>query len=215
MKKYSGLTLIELLIVTSILGLLIFISYVIINNGNSLTKARDVESRQDIQAIKSVIEAYYNDNNCYPLEVPFGYEWREQNTTYMSEVPQNPQCSSDSTKCYVYKNSGEACPQWYALFSPLETEVESSNTGINSAQNNCSLSQISSCVPSDFTTQWSCISGGNVDCSALSASQLSAGSTECLSSERRYSCTGTPVRCNVVGEGNGTFCSSTCGGVCN
>lgn len=217
MKTYTGLTLIELIVSTAILGGLLAIGFIMISNNQSIFKAKDIERKQDLQEIKNALDTYYSDNNCYPQTIPFGSEWKVGETVYMTEVPEDTSCANDSTRCYIYKHSGQSCPQWFALFTYFEVSGENvSDNTLNSELTSCSLSQLSSCVPSDFTTSWGCISSGNVDCSSLSSSRLNEGSTPagCDDSERIYKCSGTPTKCNVVNDGTGVYCSFACGGAC-
>lgn len=63
-RSKSGFSLIELLVVISIIGVLVAIGMA--SYTNIQQKARDATRRTDIQAIAQAMEQYYQDNNAYP-----------------------------------------------------------------------------------------------------------------------------------------------------
>src|SRR5581483_12201483 len=69
-KKQHGYTLIELLIVFSIMSILLTTIAIIINPSLQFKKARDARRKTDIQRLKVALEAYYNENGHYPLTGP-------------------------------------------------------------------------------------------------------------------------------------------------
>jgi len=207
------------------LSVLIILSLSYINPFTQLDRAGDARRKEDISQIKIALDAYYNDHGCYPTTLPFGSSWSENGVVYMREIPQDPNCAADSGKCYVYRYSG-TCPQWNVVFSKLSTPQVTGS---------CQLS--SSCVPSDYSSSsWSCAISGDTDCAHLTSSALSSGSdssgdpggganptstpTPTPSCSRDYSCSGNPVRCNIVSSGTGQYCDPSfyggvaCNGVC-
>ncbi len=95
MKKQKGFTLIELLVVVAIIGLLAAMSVVALNSARA--KARDSKRVGDIKQMQTALELYYNDNGRYPPTVATGGEIASGTAKYMSQVPGNPQPSSDGT----------------------------------------------------------------------------------------------------------------------
>lgn len=222
-----GFTLIELLVVIMILASLLVISLTFIDPLKQLNKFNDSKRKEDILQIKTALDTYYNDHNCYPTSLPFGSSWTENGVTYMKKVPEDPDCKNDPTRCYIYQYSG-TCPQWAVVFSKLSKQPQKSA---------CILSSLSHCVPANYDSTWACVVAGNADCSYLSTIDLTSGSATSAStptipgqptdtptptptptqnscSPKRYACTGNPARCNVVPEGTGTHCTPNCDGAC-
>lgn len=89
-RKQKGFTLLELLIVIVIIGILI--ALVLPNLINGPIRARDVRRKEDLNAISSGLEQYYNDNQAYPAamaDLTAG--------SYLKEVPKDPRSNADYT----------------------------------------------------------------------------------------------------------------------
>src|SRR3990167_3114383 len=93
-------TLIELLIVLSIIGILAalgFSSYL-----NSVKSGRDARRKSDLKAIQNALELYYQDNEEYPGSLLFGSSFCHpvdcDTAKYMETVPKDP---SGSDYTYV------------------------------------------------------------------------------------------------------------------
>lgn len=115
----QGFTLIELLVVIVVIGILV--GLLLPNLFDAQQRARDTERKNDLSTIKKQLEAFYNDNNSYPVDLP------TLEPDYMESVPQDPQGgsytydpynSSDST-CTT---SGE-CVR-YELIADLENDQD-------------------------------------------------------------------------------------------
>lgn len=78
MKK--GFTLVELLVVISIIGTLVAI--LLPNLMGARERARDAQKIQDANAIKNALRMYYNDNQAYPT--PKGVGQTVTLTNYMA-----------------------------------------------------------------------------------------------------------------------------------
>lgn len=221
--KFKGLTLIELVLVITMLGILLGITIMVLDPRKQMAKVNDTTRKRDIQEIKTALDTYYNDHNCYPTTLPFGSAWQENSTVYMRKVPQDVACANN-TNCYVYKYLG-SCPQWNVVFTKLS---------VTPTTPQCTLTSHSACVPSDYSNSWACIVSGNVDaagCAHLAASSLSGGSDGGLGgndsgsqpppppppppadcSQKDWICSGDT--CNHTTAGAGVYCSSTCDGFC-
>ena len=60
LKKQSGFTLLELLIVIVIIGILALI--IVPGLASGPKRARDAQRKSDLRAVKNALETYYNDN---------------------------------------------------------------------------------------------------------------------------------------------------------
>lgn len=65
MKKNKGFSLIELLVVISIIGVLTTV--LVMNFVGTRERARDSQKIQNLNSIKNALRMYYNDNQTYPL----------------------------------------------------------------------------------------------------------------------------------------------------
>ena len=176
----AGFTLVEILVATAVFLTLLSGVVLTLNPIKQLNKAKDATRSRDLQSIKVAIDTYYQDTNCYPHEIPFGNEWRVRNangqdTVYMKEVPQDPDCTSSNSSCYRYRtvedtnDSTYSCPQWNVLFAPV--------TKASSLTNVCPLTSLSNCIPQGYDQgTWACTLSGAVDCdSLLAVSSLTGG----------------------------------------
>ena len=119
-NRSRGFTLVELMVVISIIGLL---SSVILASLN-ITRYRAYDSRRfsDLRNVESAINAYFADNGVYPTT---GSAWQSvcgspftvtaQNVVvpsivagkYIASIPVGPQMVAASLyDCYVYKSNG-------------------------------------------------------------------------------------------------------------
>lgn len=177
--KGAGFTLIEILVAATILATLAGGVALSLNPIAQINKSQDAQKISDLQGIKTALDLYYSDHKCYPTSttgLPFGGEWRENETVYMKKVPQDPKCREDGTgSCYRYRTeTGNACPQWNVVFAQLSTTSTMTNV--------CAISSLSNCAPEGYADhQWACAMSGGVNCDNLSLSSISGGSVESIS----------------------------------
>lgn len=162
-KNYSrGFTLVELLVVITMIGILTSLLIVFINPSKQLQKAKDIKRVQDFKQIQSALDTYYNDNNCYPATFSFNTSFQQGSAIYMKNVPQDQDCASGGS-CYQYvTDTTSICPQWNVLFSKIVNKPTNSIS--------CALEQIPNCLPLNYNTAGYdyCGVSGKVDCSKLS-----------------------------------------------
>jgi len=120
----NGFTMIEVLIVTAIIGILSIMAITYLPE--QLTKARDAERKSDLQKIKIAFEHYYNDNGCYPtvdaLQNCGGQSSDSKLIPYLKSVPCDPKDGSQ----YLYypydgTGNGDTC-EGYRVWSNLEQD---------------------------------------------------------------------------------------------
>lgn len=120
-QKHSGFTLIEVLVVISIIGILATIGFNFFRTAQA--SARDGKRQADLERIRSTLAIYRRDNGVYPDSLDLDSEY--------GEIPQDP---TPDTYSYAYSGSG----QNYTLCAHLErgtTEVEPICSGIGSCGN--------------------------------------------------------------------------------
>jgi type II secretory pathway pseudopilin PulG len=128
---YLAFSLIELLLVVSIIALLVIAS--IWAYRRQLWKGWDAKRKSDIYKINSVLEEYEKDNDCYPLSLPLCGSDGEDNflRSYLSIIPCDPQTKLNY---YYYPQGNTSCPKWYWIFSSFSNESD-----LIIAEQGCSL----------------------------------------------------------------------------
>lgn len=109
MKKTKGFTMVELMVVTLIMGLLMSFSVAAIIGAKKAS--RDTKRKADLEQIRSALEMYKSDENFYPTDA-LGLP-DLVNKGYMPEVPPDPSAYS-----YVYDQTSS---NTYDLCAHLET----------------------------------------------------------------------------------------------
>lgn len=144
MRSSRGFTLLELLIVISLVGILAVVLIIVLNPLTQFKKARDSQRRTAIKELQNSLEQYYNDNGSYPTTG--GSFWSSEpnndpevdsshtadwipglSPTYISTLPKDP-LGGNSTfpyagcatykKAYLYRSDGAE----YALFAYCSIE---------------------------------------------------------------------------------------------
>jgi len=129
MKRFKAFTLIELLIVITIIGILAVALVPRISQGPA--RARDVQRKADLQQISTALEMYYADHGEYansdsglPEEI-CGADLDSYLGSYL-DVPADPSSGSPMvcTNDYYYKvmpyTDGGSTPSAYALVAHME-----------------------------------------------------------------------------------------------
>lgn len=133
----KGFTLVELLVVISILGVLA--GLVISNVQGIRERARDSQRKSDLQQIKEALRMYKNDFGTYPVGDPvddytiegcgsggvsicfWGNKFMTTtNTVYISPLPNDPSNTATSPRCYFYVSGGSSPRDNFALYAVLE-----------------------------------------------------------------------------------------------
>lgn len=124
MKK-SGFTLVELLLVISIIAIMVTITAGILNPAALNGRANDAKRKKDIGRIKVAFEEYYNDRGCYPNGTVLTDLMDKVNCfTNLSSFPQLQPWVCDPVYKTPYKISTElsSCPKWYKIYTKLDNK---------------------------------------------------------------------------------------------
>lgn len=166
-----GFTLIELLVVIGMLVAVFSILIATINPVNQYNKAQDSQREHDFGQIQRALDAYFNDNHCYPTALTFGSSWAAGSSVYMEKIPQDPSCSN-GVNCYFYQTDGTSCPQWNILYASLKS--------VDVPANACPLvtrNTQTPCLSHGYASNNLnyCAILGNIDCSIIAGLTIGGG----------------------------------------
>jgi len=131
MKNKKGFTLIELIIVITIIAFLF--SMIIYFLRGQLFKGTDAKRKSDMHKIFVALEEYEKDHDCYPdvarnpeivmCDPGFGLR------PYLNKIPCEP--STDSN--YIIEVDDSVCPSWFRIYAKLESnsDVDIDESGCN------------------------------------------------------------------------------------
>ena len=109
-KRFSGFTLVELLIVIAIVGILVTGSVLLLNQARG--KSRDAKRVADMKQIATALELYLAEEGSYPATLTPGQPLvgPTSGITFMAKVPQNPTprndgSCADAEYAYTYANN--------------------------------------------------------------------------------------------------------------
>ena len=113
-KINNGFTLVELLVVISIISVLV----TVIAGGfrSSQTRGRDVQRKSDLKQVANALELYYSDYGEYPDSVTWGAEFTDGKTVYFKVMPTDP----SSKLSYFYRVVPSSNNQKFQLFAHIE-----------------------------------------------------------------------------------------------
>lgn len=167
-NKSWGFTLVEILVVVSLIGILITASIVLLNPAKQLAKSNDAKRKSDLRTIQSALEQYRADNGVYPKffvsstgAYVYGHaearflSFNTSEITYINSFPEAPKVGKlrcdqvPAGKYYGYVYSGG--PNSYTLFTTLENESDSLVSGTKDPPTHC---PVANCSPSNITASW-------------------------------------------------------------
>jgi len=163
MKK--SFTLMELLIIISLIALLAAVVIVLLNPWQQINKGYDVKRRNDLNELRKVYEDYYNDKGCYPTGNVVCYDTPKEDkqgqgmgailvgyscnicgneaappqfssfSPYMARLSCDPE---HSRKDYLYQYDPSPCPSWYRLYTDLSI-LDTESIELGCALGGCGL----------------------------------------------------------------------------
>lgn len=155
-----GFTLMELLIIISLIALVATAVLILLNPWRQIAKAQDGRRKNDLAALQKAFEDYYNDKSCYPKpdEVCYpnsqsgynpnvntkcyicGNEPLPANfanfSPYLARLPCDPQ---HSTYKYLYQVENLTCPSWYRTYSELSATWSRESDTAGCGEGGCGL----------------------------------------------------------------------------
>ncbi len=135
----QAFTLIEILVVATIISLLASIA--IVSYSQFVKQSRDAKRKADLEQIRAAVEQWRSNNGTYPTGVnaiefntgsctanPSGGLVDSSSITYLSKIPNDPQCSSGKPTYYYSSSDGSS----YTVGAFLETSSVSGCGGSGS-----------------------------------------------------------------------------------
>jgi general secretion pathway protein G len=147
MKRLAqkGFTLIEMLVVISIIGILA--TLVAANLNSARSRARDAQRKSDIKNIATALRIYYNDNSSYPANdasyqmracdpgtasCVWGSQWNIGTTVYMQTLPGDPLSPSQEYRYTMGSVADPADSDSYILQACLENKSDTNGIAAGS-----------------------------------------------------------------------------------
>lgn len=128
MKKMKGMTLIELVIVVTIIAAVAVIALAIYRA--QADKALDAKRKADLARIQVAVEEYEKDNECYPPPQLLNCNPGTGLLPYLDKIP----CDPVTKASYYYDYDASVCSDWYRLYSNL-ADASGNAIGPNGAFN--------------------------------------------------------------------------------
>ncbi len=151
-----------------ILAVLFVIAIVAINPLKQIQKVTDAQRQNDLKQMSIALDAFYNDNGSYPIDIAE----LDDASKYIQTVPSDP-TKADTYNYFYIVDRSDSLPQWYALFANLDNK--------NSDKSLCALEKAQAndgCLPQgnrdtngDLIYNY-CVVAGNVDCSYINGLSL-------------------------------------------
>lgn len=122
-KKKTGFTMIEVLVVVTILA--IATTTGIVTMQGTQLNSRDARRKSDLEKIKVALEDYYNDNQCYPAAGSLDVCGDSNLDPYLKEIP----CDPRTKNAYGYLPEPDAC-KGYRVYAGLENTDDEAITNL-------------------------------------------------------------------------------------
>lgn len=135
MENKKAFTLMEIMIVITLLVILATTLLVTLNPMAQINKGQDSKRKQELTQLSKVLEDYYNDKQCYPLPSKICYDagsgvtchiCGNQATSpsfspYLSTLPCDP---LQPNKKYIYQVDNITCPTWFRIYTVLSNKSD-------------------------------------------------------------------------------------------
>lgn len=125
--KTKGFTLVELLVVISILGILAVV--VMANFSTAKKSSRDNKRKADLENVAGSVEIFYSEKKHYPNTNDSVSDWaslRQAIAPYSASIPEDPK----NTDGFAYQYVGDGSTgKWFVLYAKLESNKENITLG--------------------------------------------------------------------------------------
>lgn len=120
-KRQGAFTLVEFIIVITLLMLMAIITVSALNPGMLTEKGRDAQRKKDAGRIRVAFEEYFNDKGCFPTQATIdALECNESGfKPWLSIWP----CDPNGQKYYVFTD-GSNCPRSYQILVNLKNRQD-------------------------------------------------------------------------------------------
>ncbi len=126
-KKFKGFTLIEIIVVITIIGLMATLLITLVNPAKQFQKSNDAKRKADLHQIQAVLELYRSDQGQYPAALPAcGSALTAGTTTYLQKVP----CDPKNTGQFQYQYTSPTAST-YSLIACLENVTDPQKDATN------------------------------------------------------------------------------------
>lgn len=113
----KGFTLVEILVVVSVLVVLGLAAMVMLKPMTQILKGYDTVRKTDLAKLKSAFESYYEDHGCYPPVSILANCGGHDLQPYMDPIPCDPS-TGEPYVIYTYPDTS-SCAQNYVLYATL------------------------------------------------------------------------------------------------
>lgn len=123
-KRILGFTLMEVMIVVVVMALLIVVA--IWAYRTQIWKGFDARRKADLHKIRTAVEEYEKDYDCYPPRELLYCNPGTGLRPYLDKIPCDPRTGSD----YLYEiPDADTCPDWFKLYATLENDADTDIMG--------------------------------------------------------------------------------------
>lgn len=123
MKKIArGFTLVEVMIVVSIIVILALLLLFGLNPLQQFFRGYDTVRKNDLAKLKSAFENYYNDHDCYPDKSVLTKCESNALDPYLDKIPCDPS-TKEPYDIYLLP-ADSSCPQKFAIYANLSSTVD-------------------------------------------------------------------------------------------